>query len=300
MKVPQPIPYQGSKRTLAPLILKYFPEKVERLVEPFAGSAAISIATALRTKAKNYWINDLNEPLIDLIEEMVNNPEKISSNYDALWNKQLGNEREFYKEVRARFNSNFRTDDFLYVLARCVKGAVRYNTAGDFNQSPDNRRKGKLPSTMRNEIFHISNLLKNKTRFSAKNYSEIFRELGEHDLVYMDPPYQGTSNKKDSRYLAGLNFDEFISNLELLNLKNVPFLLSFDGKLGDKTYGNDLPTFLGLKKIMIEVGRSTTSTLLGQSEITYESLYISESLNDIINCEIPSEEVLKPKQLQLL
>ena len=35
--VPHPIPYQGSKRGLAPIILAYFPSHFRRLVEPFAG-----------------------------------------------------------------------------------------------------------------------------------------------------------------------------------------------------------------------------------------------------------------------
>ncbi len=152
---------------------------------------------------------------------------------------------------------------------------------------------------MRKEIFQVSNLLKNKTIFSAKNYYDVFKEADRNDLVYMDLPYQGISKKKDSRYMAGLNFDEFISNLKLLNLKNVPFLISFDGKLGSKSYGNDLPASLGLKKIMIEVGRSTTSTLLGQQEITYESLYISDALSGQLNCDIPAEELLKSQSKQL-
>ncbi len=300
MKIPQPIPYQGSKRVLAPLILKYFPIKIERLIEPFAGSSAITVATALRSKASNYWINDLNQPLIELFKEIVNEPEKIASNYEIIWQKQLGNEREYYKEVRKRFNLYNKTEDFLYVLARCVKGAVRYNATGEFNQSPDNRRKGKLPRTMRKEIFQISNLLKNKIKFTAQDYSKIFHEVTELDLVYMDPPYQGTSNKKDSRYLAGLILEEFIANLERLNLRSVPYLISFDGKLGNKSYGSGLPKKLELKKIMIEVGRSTTSTLLGQDKITYESLYLSKALVEKLDIELPEEVALKPKQLQLL
>jgi DNA adenine methylase len=300
MKIPQPIPYQGSKRALAPIILKYFPQKIDRIIEPFAGSAAITVASALKSRASSFWVNDLNQPLMELLEEMVNNPEQIASNYELIWNKQLGNEKEYYREVRERFNSTYRTEDFLYVLARCVKGAVRYNSNGEFNQSPDNRRKGKLPSTMRKDIFKISHLLKGKSLFTSQDYSEIFKHATESDLVYMDPPYQGTSNKKDSRYLAGLNLNEFISNLELLNIKKVPFLISFDGKLGSKTYGDDLPKKLDLKKIMIEVGRSTTSTLLGNEEITYESLYISKSLQSKLGMELPEELKLKPKQLQLL
>jgi site-specific DNA-adenine methylase len=51
MTVPQPFQYQGSKRALAPLILQYLPVSTTRLVEPFCGSAALSIATAARGRA---------------------------------------------------------------------------------------------------------------------------------------------------------------------------------------------------------------------------------------------------------
>ncbi len=44
MYVPQPIPYQGSKRYIAKVILAFFPKAVETLFEPFAGSAAVSLA----------------------------------------------------------------------------------------------------------------------------------------------------------------------------------------------------------------------------------------------------------------
>lgn len=52
--LPHPIQYQGSKRNLAPVILRYVPKGIERLIEPFAGSAAISIATAARQMEKSY------------------------------------------------------------------------------------------------------------------------------------------------------------------------------------------------------------------------------------------------------
>ena len=66
--IPHPIQYQGSKRNLASVILRYVPKGgIERLVEPFAGSAAISIAAAARQIAKSYVINDLNKPLMELL-----------------------------------------------------------------------------------------------------------------------------------------------------------------------------------------------------------------------------------------
>ncbi|MDR2813428.1 MAG: DNA adenine methylase [Prevotellaceae bacterium] len=57
MKLPRPIPYQGSKRNLADKILRFFPSKFDRLIEPFAGSAAISIASAFYFKANRFVIH---------------------------------------------------------------------------------------------------------------------------------------------------------------------------------------------------------------------------------------------------
>jgi hypothetical protein len=48
MTFPQPFQYQGSKRALAPLILRYLPADMTRLVEPFCGSAAGGCSAAVR------------------------------------------------------------------------------------------------------------------------------------------------------------------------------------------------------------------------------------------------------------
>lgn len=63
--VPHIVQYQGSKRKLAPQILQYMPKKFDRLIEPFSGMAAISIAAAREKRADAYVINDLNQALVD-------------------------------------------------------------------------------------------------------------------------------------------------------------------------------------------------------------------------------------------
>ena len=149
MKVPHPIPYQGSKRHLAAAILRYFPADIETLYEPFAGSAAITIAAAHQSLANRFVLNDFNKPLIDLWREIINHPSRIASDYAELWSAQNGRERVYYDFVRDKFNETRRPGYLLYLLARCVKAAVRYNSNGEFNQSPDNRRKGAHPDTIR-------------------------------------------------------------------------------------------------------------------------------------------------------
>ena len=66
MKLPHPIPYQRSKRNLADQIMRFYPDNFDRLIEPFSGSATMTIASAFYFKASNFIINDINDPLAQL------------------------------------------------------------------------------------------------------------------------------------------------------------------------------------------------------------------------------------------
>ena len=278
MKVPHPIPYQGSKRNLTKYILPFFPLEIGTLFEPFSGSAAISIAAAAYGKASRFHLNDVNQPLIVLWNEIIHHPNEIGAQYENLWSEQQGNERKYYDIVRDNFNKTKRPDYLLYLLARCVKASVRYNANGDFNQSPDNRRLGRNPQQMKDDILAVSSLLRNKTNLTSADYKEILAIATSKDLVYMDPPYQGVCATGDPRYFSGIDFDEFMQELKKINKKDVPFILSYDGRTGKKSYGEILPDELGMYHLEVDAGRSTQATLLGRDDVTYESVYLSKNL----------------------
>lgn len=278
-RMPQPIPYQGSKRNIAQKILSVMPKQIGTLIEPFAGSAAVSIRAAYERQADCFHLNDLNGPLMNLLEQIIEEPNLIAASYEHLWQEQQGRERKFYNEVRAEFNATHRPDLFLYLLARCVKASVRYNSNGEFNQGPDNRRKGRQPKSMREEIIAVSQLLKGKATITSSDFTSVIDKLEvASDLVYMDPPYQGTSGGRDSRYCSGITRSALVDFLEELNRQNAMYVLSYDGRKGNKTYGESLPDSLNLTRVEINAGRSTQSTLLGKAQVTYESLYISSAL----------------------
>ncbi|MDR2676115.1 MAG: DNA adenine methylase [Opitutaceae bacterium] len=280
MKIPQPFQYQGSKRGLAPAILQYIPLHVRRIVEPFAGSAALSIACAVENRAEEYWLNDHNKPLALLLNLIVNQPETIADAYRKIWRNEDDDcdTLEHYYRIREDFN---RTNDpkfLLYLLARCVKGSVRYNSEGLFNQSPDKRRLGTRPATMRDNIISVSMLLRGKTVVTGQDYRDVLANCRETDIVYMDPPYQGVCGERDARYFSGISHDDFVAALDGLNERGIRYLISYDGRLGTQTYGEPLPDYLDLTLVELEAGRSSQATLLGRAETTVESLYISRPL----------------------
>lgn len=293
--VPHIVQYQGSKRNLAPQILQYIPRRFNRLIEPFAGMAAITIAASKQRRAQTYLLNDLNEPLIHVLKEAITDPQRLIEDYTRVWSEQLtydGGSVEHYYKVRDDFNHGDQcAANMLYLLARCVKGSVRYSSSGQFNQSPDKRRMGTNPNNLARNVFLISYYLKGKTEFSSVDYREVTRHARPGDVVYMDPPYQGVCSSRDNRYFSGINFDDFIECIEDLNRRGIDFIISYDGTCGDRRYGHDLPEELGLKKIMLNAGLSSQSILLGKKETTVEALYLSHNLRDIV-APIAKEQLL--------
>ncbi len=284
--VPHIVQYQGSKRNLAPQILQYMPTKFNRLIEPFAGMAAITIAVAKQRRAQRYIVNDLNEPLVRILNEAIETPDTLVDSYSKVWNEQFsypeGSIAHFYK-IREDFNGGDKcAANMLYLLARCVKGSVRYSNNGMFNQSPDKRRNGTSPKNIASNVTNISSFLKGHVEFMSKDYREVLQLAQPGDIIYMDPPYQGVCSRKDSRYFSGIDFADFVEAIEKLNQKGIDYIISYDGSCGDKKYGTDLPEDLGLKKILLKAGFSSQSILLGKKELTYEALYISKNLQESV------------------
>lgn len=110
---------------------------------------------------------------------------------------------------------------------------------------------------------------------TSVDYKQVLAQTTATDFVFMDPPYQGVSKQRDNRYVAGVDFDDFVLETESLNRRKVPYAVSYDGRTGEKTHGRKLPEHLQLHHVEMLVGRSTQATLLGRSEDTFRSIYIS-------------------------
>jgi DNA adenine methylase len=281
--VPHPFPYQGSKRRLAPAILHAIGPLPPgtRFVEPFVGSGAMSLAVARVLPTARFWLNDALVPLAGLWRAILDDPRAVAEGYRALWaagdqpTTVSGSAAEAtFEDVRARFNASADPVLLLYLLARCVKGAVRFNRRGDFNQAPDRRRRGMEPARMGKNLDQIAKLLVHRTVVSARDAGAVLTEVGAGDFVYLDPPYEGTSTGHDRRYVASFERARVVELAASLRARGVGFALSYDGRRGERAYGVSLETELGLSPRWLDAGRSSQSTLLGRSERTVEALYV--------------------------
>lgn len=273
----QPFPYQGSKRSLAPTIIPLMGVP-GRVVEPFAGSAAVSIAARASRSTEPGIIADINAPLMALWREILNAPKALADAYTELWMAQQDDPKTYFNMVRDRFNESPEPADFLYLLNRIVKGALRYGRDGHMNQGPDNRRLGAKPPVVRERLQRVSQLMAGTEVLTAP-YEEVLAAVNpETDVVYMDPPYQGTTVSRDRRYISGLDKAEFEAQLASLLDRGVRFIVSYDAVTTDSKYGEPLDSALGLTHVHVTSGTSAQGTLVGNKHMSVESLYLSPNL----------------------
>lgn len=273
-----PVPYQGSKRRLAPLIARHIPAGVQVWFEPFAGSAAMTLYAARHSLAKRFVIGDSLGGIVELWNGIVGQPQRTAARYRAVWSGQSPHDADYFNRVRARYNLGRDPVDLLYLICRCVKNSVRFNSSGEFTQSVDRRRLGMHPDRMRNAILGASQLLAGRVEFRHGDWLHTSTDATTRDFIYLDPPYLGTTIGRDKRYHQQLAQADLIEGLANLRARGVRFALSYDGSTGGRQYGPPLPEYLGLTLLLIDAGRSSQATLAGRDERTVESLYLSPGI----------------------
>jgi DNA adenine methylase len=277
-RLPHPIPYQGSKRALAPLIGPHIPRGVDVWFDPFAGSAAMTLWAAHHGIARRYVIADALAPIAHLWQAIIGEPAATAERYRRVWLGQGDGDADYFNRVRSRYNAAADPVDLLYLVCRCVKNAVRFNARGHFTQSVDRRRLGMQPDRMAGAIAGAALLLRGRAEVRSGDWLATTADAGANDFIYLDPPYLGTTVGRDKRYARQLGRDQLIAGLENLLERRVRFALSYDGMTGGRPYGPPLPAALGLSRMLLDAGTSSQATLSGRSERTFESLYLSPGL----------------------
>ncbi len=268
------IKWSGSKRSQAEKIISFFPKKIDTYYESFCGGASV-LRRLLNSdiQIKNYICSDLNKGLIDLWNEIIANPSKVSSYYKKLWeelNKDEDKQRkkEYFANVRERYNKEHNPLDFMFIMRTTTNGMPRYNHNGEFNNSFHVTRNGIIPETLERIIFEWSQILnENKVKFINCSYEDIIPT--EKDFLYLDPPYANTKGM----YYGTIDLEKFWNYLRQLPCK---YALSFDGKSGEIDNTWNVPKDIYAKHEYLLSGNSSFKRTIGKSNnsIVYESLYI--------------------------
>lgn len=184
--------WAGNKTSIMPELVKHLPIG-SRLVEPFAGSCAVMMATDY----PSYLIADINPDLINMYQQIKEDPEFFIMIALGFFKQ---NSEDDFRRIRHGFNYGkssgkvWRAAAFLYLNRHCYRGLCRYNKSGGFNVPYGNYKKPYFPHA---EILAFAEKAARAT-FICASYEETLTLLRDGDVVYCDPPYDETFNQYHS------------------------------------------------------------------------------------------------------
>ena len=275
MKFQPVIKWSGSKRSQSEEIVERIPRKeYNTYYEPFCGGCSI-LFQLLHSDIKfnKYICSDKNEGLINLWNEIKNNPDEVAKQYELMWNELNIDEdkerkKQYFYMVRDRYNKEHSPYDFMFIMRTTTNGIPRYNKNGEFNNSFHVTRNGIKPSSLYKIIKEWSTVLnKYNVEFIHQEYSKI--QTKENDFIYLDPPYANTKGM----YYGAINYEELWN---WMSKQSCDYMLSFDGKSTTEDMTYEVPDYLYSKHEYLYSGNSSFRRVIGKSNKEYieESLYM--------------------------
>jgi DNA adenine methylase len=256
-----PLFYVGDKYKLLPEIKRYFPNKINRFIEPFTGGGSVF----LNVRANEYLLNDIDTNVIKLhrfLSEQAKNPsdffQKIQNRIDELgfshsykkdivpqelknkWKKTYYAKfnKQAFQELKKQYNNNKEKDplDLYLLLIFGFNRMLRFNSKGEYNLPVGNVDFNK---NVQNALLNYFYIVKNRNiRFFNLDFTNFIEntDFQQDDFVYFDPPYLITFseynklwNENDEKILIGI--------LDQLNQKGVKFAVSnithYKGKINE-------------------------------------------------------------------
>lgn len=186
-KVPTLVKWAGGKKQLLPQFYKYFPEKIERYIEPFVGGGAVAFYVIERFKPKFVLLSDINEELINAYNVVKNNTPELIGALTALAKKHS---KEFYYKIRDIDPHSLSSIDmaarFIYLNKTCFNGLYRVNSKGKFNVPIGSYRNPQILDVR--SLLEIHKLLKNAI-IKVIPFEDVLEYAKKGDFIYFDPPY---------------------------------------------------------------------------------------------------------------
>ncbi len=174
-----PIRWAGGKYRLTSRLLEQLPPQFNRLIEPFAGSAALFFAIQPREAV----LADINSELINFYETLAFKTEELIEQLMGV----KASKSLYYRFRNAAPKTRLgRAIKFSYLNRLCWNGLYRVNSNGTFNVPMGDR----LPKTLwhQEHLTECASALR-RASFRVGDFEDTFEDCRKGDFVYLGPPY---------------------------------------------------------------------------------------------------------------
>lgn len=248
-QIRSPLFYTGDKYKLIPELKKYFPDKIDKFVEPFVGGGSVF----LNIEANEFYENDIDKNIIsihkylssfanseDLLNILLSKideyefscsykgktvPDELRKKYVKTYFAKYNNES--YKQLKEKYNNSDRTDiaDLYLLLIYGFNRMLRFNQKGEFNLPVGNVDFNQNVFDSLTDYIKLTN--KKNPHWSHTDYKEFLSNINitESDFIYLDPPYLITSSEYNKRWNQNDDF-ELCNLLDAFDKNNIRFAMS--------------------------------------------------------------------------
>jgi DNA adenine methylase len=214
--------WAGSKRKLLGELRALTPSRLERYIEPFAGSAALFFDLLPGRSV----LGDLNPEVIATYAAIRDTPGEVSRHLH-----HIPKTRDAYYALRSldpsQLNNVERAARLIYLMKACFNGVYRTNQQGFFNVPMGNKFFA-LPAP---EVINIASQTLQDVDLICGDFAQTTARAGEGDFVYLDPPYSdGNRFRGEYSYQGAFQSDDqirLVNNCQELSNRGVSVLLSF-------------------------------------------------------------------------
>ena len=248
--VRSPFFYVGDKYKLIEEISSYFPDDIEKFVEPFVGGGSVF----MNIDARKFYLNDIDVNVIalhkflcksankrteffSLIESLIavygisysytedRIPVELKRQYKKTYYAKYN--KEAYGQMKRDFNESSVAD--LYVLYLLLiygfNRMLRFNKNGDFNLPVGNVD---FNANVVNALeAYFMQVISKKPKWFNIDYKDFLQKirLSEKDFVYLDPPYLITFSEYNKLWNEQDEI-ELLQLLDSLNKRRIRFAIS--------------------------------------------------------------------------
>jgi len=187
----------GGKAQLLTQFDRYFPQKIERYVEPFIGGGAVFFHLKARFPKIKAFLRDDNAELINCYKAVRDDVEELIRRLDEHVRQFQTGGKEYYYSVRSRHQLTDpleRAARMIFLNKTCFNGLWRVNARGEFNVPIGSYKRVSLYD--RNNLLAASDALRG-VDLGVTDFRKTIAATGPEDFVYVDPPYfplSATSN----------------------------------------------------------------------------------------------------------
>ena len=189
------VKWAGGKRSLIPHLAPHFPDEIGTYWEPFVGGGAVFFAIAKRIVRA--YLSDTNEDLVITYQIVKDNVETLIERLCEHERKHMERKGRKYADGKTyylRVRAEEPTDPlevaarFIYLNKTCFNGLYRVNKSGQFNVPEGSYGK---PDICNAERLREASKVLVKATIQLGDFERMVKP-SEGDLIYCDPPYDGT------------------------------------------------------------------------------------------------------------